>query len=248
MLLRLLDLLGLFYLLGLLSGRLLLRGFVALLGLLDSLTLLSLVCLLCLASLICLACLNCLACLFNLTLDYLGLLDLRAHEDDCYKRAVSLLVGLTMRSYWLGLLCFARAYACSLCFGLRFFAGSDSLTSLWRFAWFARLGCHVTRHRNFDPLRDEVGWFACFAWLASVIWLAFFALIARFAFSNDAAYRPPIFVSLLNLLGLLSGWLVLRGFEALLGLLDSLILLCLVCQLCLTSLICFACLFNLTLD
>ena len=41
--------------------------------------------------------------------------------------------------------------------------------------------------------------------------------------------RPPIFVGLLNLLRLLSGWLVLRGFVALLGLLDSLILLCLVC-------------------
>ena len=35
-----------------------------------------------------------------------------AHEDNCYKRAVSLLVGLTMRSYWLGSTCFA----CSLRF------------------------------------------------------------------------------------------------------------------------------------
>ena len=70
-----------------------------------------------------------LACI-SLMLDYLGLLDLLAHEDDCYERAVSLLVGSTMRSYWLGLLCFERAYACSFCFGLRFFAGSDSLTLL----------------------------------------------------------------------------------------------------------------------
>ena len=106
--------------------------------LVGSLTMLSLVFLLCLASLICLACFNYLASLFTLTLDYLGLLDLLAHKDDCYKRAVSLLVGLTMRSYWLGLLCFTRAYACSLCFGLRFFAGSDRLTSLYLFAWFAR--------------------------------------------------------------------------------------------------------------
>ena len=101
MLLRLLVLRGLLDLLGLHCGWLVLRGFIALFGLLDSLTFLCLVSQLCLASLICLACLNYLACVFNLMLGYLSLLDLLAYEDDCYKRAVSLLVGLTMQSYWL---------------------------------------------------------------------------------------------------------------------------------------------------
>ena len=96
---------------------------------------------------ICLACFNCLASLFTLTLDYLGLLDLLAHEDDCYKRAVSLLVGLTMRSYWHGLLCFTRAYACSLCFGLRFFAGSDNLTLLQRCKGFS---CKIEVEHDFS--------------------------------------------------------------------------------------------------
>ena len=87
--------------------------------------------------------------LFFLLDSLLALLDrvpmYAAHEDDCYKRAVSLLVGFTMRSYCLGSTCFAHAYTCSICFGLRFFAGSDNLTSLWRFAWFARSGAHVSR-------------------------------------------------------------------------------------------------------
>ena len=36
-----------------------------------------------------------------MTLDYLGLLDTLANEDVYYKKAVSLLVGLTMRRFWL---------------------------------------------------------------------------------------------------------------------------------------------------
>ena len=83
-----------------------------------------------------------LICLFLLALTaglrfngFLGLLDRvvmwAAHESDCYERAVCLLVGLTMRSYWFGSTCFACAELFLLaCSDLPFFDDSDSLTLL----------------------------------------------------------------------------------------------------------------------
>ena len=63
-----------------------------------------------------------------------------------------------------GWTCFACVHACSICLIFRFIACSDSLTSLWRFAWS---GAHVNR-------------------LLCLVRLRFSRLIAD-AFGNDVA-------------------------------------------------------------
>ena len=49
------------------------------------------------------------------------------------------------------------AHAGSFYFELYYFAGSDSWTSLWRFACFAQLGAHMTRSRGSPPLNFDGG-------------------------------------------------------------------------------------------
>ena len=83
-----------------------------------------------------------------------------AHKVNCYKRAVSLLVGLTMRSYWLGSTCFA----CSLRF--------------WHRCCIACLLCLVCSLLACFMWLGSFAWFAC--WLACFAWFIYFALLAWF--------------------------------------------------------------------
>ena len=116
-------------------------------------------------------------------------------------------------------------WSVELCEGLTCLACSDSLISLWRFAWFAWSGAHVNRllclvRQRFSRLIadafgndvSQLAWFAWFAhllvcfmwlgsfawfacWLACFVWLICFALLAWF-------------VWLVGWLGWSVGWLI----------------------------------------
>ena len=106
------------------------------------------------------------------------------------------------------------AHACSFYFEFCYFAGSESWTSLCRFACFAQLGAHMTRSRGSPPLNFDGGprgppikiwggralicalWFAllicviCWKWRSLINWLAgwlasLLALLAQIAWLSN---------------------------------------------------------------
>ena len=76
---------------------------------------------------------------------------------------------------WLDMLCLLTLITCahagSFYFKFCYFAGSDSWTSLRRFACFAQLGAHMTRSRGSPPLGEsfDLRALVCFANLLDLL-------------------------------------------------------------------------------